>query len=466
MPTTARERTWEWRHFAALWVGMVVCVPTYTLAAGLIAGGMSLTQAVLTVFLGNLIVLVPMLLIGHAGAKHGVPYPVLARASFGVLGARLPAMLRAVVACGWFGIQTWIGGMAIYQILNILTGDALRGTPLGYFGADLGQLACFLVFWAIHLYFIKHGTESIRWLETWSAPVLLVMGVALLGWAWMQAGDWSKLLGQPATFQSDAEFWAAFWPSLTAMVGFWATLALNIPDFTRFAKSQKDQVLGQALGLPIPMGFFAFIGAAVASATLLVYGKAIWDPVELAGHMGGFAVVLALLLLIIATLTTNIAANVVSPAYDFSILAPQKIDFARGGYITAAVGILMHPWFLLGSLSGYIFTWLIGYSGLLGPIAGILLADYYLVRQTELDATALYRRHGEYAYGGSGWNPAALIAFALGVLPNVPGFLQAASNGAIQVPAFLNTLYGYAWFVGLGIAFVVYLGLMAGKRRA
>ncbi|MBL1430093.1 MAG: NCS1 family nucleobase:cation symporter-1 [Robiginitomaculum sp.] len=458
-PATEDERTWGMWSFASLWVAMVVCVPTYMLSGGLIAAGMNWWQAVLTVFLGNVIVLVPMVLIGQMGTKYGVPFPVLLRSAFGTKGAKIPAIARGLVACGWFGINTWVGGSAIYVILNSLTGDMFKGSDLPVLGIDLAQTVCFLVFWAMHLYFIKKGTESIRWLETLAAPFLLAMGLALLAWAYVKAGGFGEMLSAPSQFviggAKEGQFWGVFVISLTAMVGFWATVALNIPDFTRFAKSQRDQMLGQAIGLPIPMALFAFISVAVTSATVQIYGEAIWNPVELAGRMGGIGVIFALVALVIATLSTNLAANVVAPAYGFSNLAPSKISFQMGGYITAAIGILIFPWKLVEDAGAFIFTWLVGYSALLGPIAGLLIADYFLLRKQELKLEDLFRSDGIYA-ANNGWNRAGLIAFVVGILPNLPGFLHTA--GFVDaVPAVFDGIYAYAWFVGFAVAGVVYL---------
>ncbi|WP_417460429.1 NCS1 family nucleobase:cation symporter-1 [Kordiimonas sp.] len=460
-PTASAARTWDWKAFAALWVAMVVCVPTYMLAAGLVSEGMAWWQAVLTVLLGNAIVLIPMILIGHAGAKHGVPFPVLLRSAFGTKGARIPAMARGLVACGWFGINTWVGGSAIYVIINALTDGAIMGDALPFLGISFGQFICFMAFWAMHLYFIKHGTESIRWLETYAAPFLLAAGLALLIWAYQNAGGFGVMLSSPSQFieggAKEGQFLGTFIAGLTAMVGFWATMALNIPDFTRFAKSQRDQIIGQALGLPLPMALFAFISVAVTSATVTIYGEAIWDPVALAGRMGGLGVVVALAALVVATLTTNLAANVVAPAYGFSNLSPSKISFKTGGYITAGIGIAIFPWKLLATAGGYLFVWLVGYSALLGPIAGILIADYFLIRKCELDRDALFSHAGQYG----AWNVAGLVALVVGIAPNLPGFLHAA--GALEsVPVIFDTLYSYAWFVGLFVAGGLYL-IMAKK---
>lgn len=469
-PTSAAQRTWRWFHFTALWVGMVMCIPAYTLAASLIESGMSWRQAVGTVFLGNLIVLLPMLLIGHAGAKYGIPYAVLARASFGTRGARLPALLRALVACGWYGIQTWFGGMMIYTLVGVLLGQPLAGDKIAGLGINLGQLVCFLLFWAIQFYFVVHGIESIRKLETYTAPIKIVICFVLLAWAYKQAGGFGPVLEQPSQFveggKKAGQFSAVFWPSLTAMVGFWATLALNIPDFTRFAKSQRDQLVGQAVGLPAPMGLLAALAVFVTSATVVIYGKAIWDPVDLASRMSGAAVLIALIILLIDTVSVNLAANLVGPAYDFSALSPRHVSYKTGGYITVGIAIAIMPWKILESTQGYIFTWLIGYSALLGPVAGILIVDYYLLRRTELQVDALYCEGGEYSYRG-GWNWVAVLAFVLGVLPNVPGFLNAAFPQSFpDVGDLFKQIYTYAWFVGLGIASVVYRVGMAGKVAA
>lgn len=467
-PTGAAHRTWCWQHYASLWVGMVMCIPSYVIASGLLDQGMSAWQAVATVFLGNAIVLAPMLLIGHAGAKYGVPFAVVVRASFGVRGAKLPAFLRAIVACGWFGIQCWMGGSAIYVIGNILSGGALVGEVIGWLGIDPGQLVCFLAFWALHLYFIARGPESVRWIETITAPLKIVVVMALLAWAWHRAGGFGALLSTPSQFAPGGtkagQFWSVFWPSLTAMIGFWSTLAMNIPDFTRFARSQRDQRIGQIVGLPVPMAALAFVGVAVTSATVSLYGKAIWDPVDLASRMEGIAVVIGLLIIVIDTLCTNLAANTVGPAYDFAAIFPRRLTFATGGYLTAVIGVVMMPWKLIASTQGYIFTWLIGYGALLGPVLGIMLADYWLIRRTEMTLRDLFDVDGQYRYR-KGWNMAALASFVVAVLPNVPGFLHAAfPNTFPDVPAFLVGLYSYAWFVGLFVAMALYMALMSGEK--
>jgi len=458
-PVSFANRTWGKWDIAALWVGMAICIPTYQLASGLIANGMNWWQAVLTVFLGNLIVLLPLALNARAGTAYGIPFPVLLRSSFGVYGANIPAMMRAVVACGWFGIQTWIGGSAIHTIIVIVFGlDPARGQSLPILGIPLSEFLCFMLFWGINMAVVVRGIDSIRSLEIFGAPFLLLVGLGLLTWAYFAADGFGPIFSQPSKFAGSAEFWTAFVPGLTAMVGFWATLSLNIPDFSRYAKSQRDQVLGQAIGMPGTMAAFAFIGVATTSATIVVFGEAIWDPVALLARFDHPLVVIpGLLALTIATLTTNIAANIVSPANDFSNLWPSKITFKMGGVIAGVIGILMQPWWLMSDPSGYIFKWLLGYSALLGPIGGIMIADYYLLRKQKLDPEALYQSRGVYRFSG-GFSLTALLALFLGILPHAPGFLvQIGVLDAQQVPAFFLGLYNFSWFSGFGIAFCLHV---------
>jgi NCS1 family nucleobase:cation symporter-1 len=460
-PVPPEGRTWTWANVAALWVGMAVCITTYTLAAGLIEQGMSWRQATLTILLGNLIVLVPMTLNAHPGTKYGIPFPVLLRAPFGTVGANIPAVMRGLVACGWFGIQTWVGGEAIYATAAVVFGfDPAVRPLLPVLGISPGELACFLLFWAVNVFFILRGMESIKWLETFAAPFLLVVGIALVAWAWNAADGFGPIFAQPARFASPAEFWPVFGAGLTAMIGYWATLSLNIPDFSRFARSQRDQVVGQALGLPATMTFYSFIGIVVTSATVVIFGESIWDPVQVIARFGvPWLSALALVTLAVATLSTNIAANVVSPANDFSNLAPRAVSFRTGGLITAVIGILIMPWKLYQDPTGYIFTWLIGYSSLLGPIAGIMIADYHVWRRRQLAVDDLYRHDGQYRYTG-GFSLVGFAALALAVLPNVPGFLvRIGLVDAAAVPGWLLTAYQSAWFVGFALGFVFYLTL-------
>ena len=458
-PVPLEARTWSRWNIAALWVGMAVCIPTYMLAATMIAAGMTWWQAVLTVLLGNLIVLGPMVANGHGGTKYGVPFPVLARASFGTVGAHVPSIARAIVACGWFGIQTWIGGAAIYSILGALgwITPATEADFLPFLGISIGQFLCFIAFWLVHVVIVLTGIESIKWLEAYAAPFLIACGIGLLIWAFVAVEDTSMLFTSSSSRPDGVSFWTIFFPALTAMVGFWATLSLNIPDFTRYCRSQADQAAGQLMGLPSTMTLFSFVGIMVTGATVVLYGEAIWDPVKLVARMGStWVVVLSMLALLIATLSTNLAANVVSPANGFSNLAPRWISFRTGAMATAVIGILIMPWRLMTDLSDYIFVWLIGYSALLGPIAGIMLCDYFLIRKTELNAEALYDPEGEYA--GVSWP--AMAALVLAVLPNLPGFINAATGSAGTDEAFFSSffdaIYGYAWFVGLPLAMIFY----------
>jgi nucleobase:cation symporter-1, NCS1 family len=447
-PTTPAHRTWSTYNYISLWFSMSMEVSTYMLASGLIAGGMNWKQALCTILLGNLIVLIPLLLNAHAGAKYGIPFPVFVRASFGTRGANLPAILRAIVACGWFGIQSWIGGQAIYAML-VVAWPSVATVPWAVW-------ACFLGFWALNMVVVWRGVESIRFLQGFSAPFMLVMALLLLVFALHKAGGVGPMLSAPSQFHSTGAFLRFFFPSLTAMVGYWATLALNIPDFTRYSKSQHAQIVGQAFGLPVAMTLYCFIGIAVTSASTVIFGHPIWSPIELMGRFHQPVVALiAMVALLVATLNVNVAANVVSPSNDISNLNPQWISFRTGGLITGFLGLAMMPWKLLSSFNNYIFGWLVGYSGLLGPVAGIMVADYFLLRHTRLDVESLYMRGGVYEYS-SGVNPRAIAALALGVALVLTGRF---------VPA-LRGLYDYAWFVGFFVSGSVYVALMRGAPSA
>ena len=441
-PVDAAHRTWSTYNYAALWVSMSVNILTYMLAASLIQGGMDWKQAVMTVFLGNTIVLAPMLLNSHPGAKYGIPFPVLARASFGVLGANVAAVLRALVACGWFGIQSWIGGEAINTLLVTLW-PPWSNNPRGV-------AICFVIFWGINLIVVLKGIEYIRFLQGVSAPILLGVGLLLLGWAYKSAGGFGPMLSAPSKFQSNSDFLKFLIPALNGTVGFWSTVSLNIPDFTRFARDQRGQVIGQAIALPTTMTLYSFIGVAVTSATVVIYGSAIWDPVQLLSRFHSpIAVVISLLAILLATLNVNIGANVVSPANDFSNLWPKRISFKIGGMITCFMGVAMMPWKLLANHRTFIFGWLGGYAAVLGPVAGIMICDYFIIRRKYLLVEDLYLRGSVYEYSG-GFNWRAVAALVLG---------SGVALVGLVIPT-LRLLYDYSWFVGFAVAFTTYLLLM------
>jgi nucleobase:cation symporter-1, NCS1 family len=446
-PANRERRHWGTYNYAALWISMSVNILTYMLAASLIQGGMNWKQAVATVFLGNTIVLIPMLSNSHPGARYGIPFPVLARASFGVLGANVAAVLRALVACGWFGIQTWIGGEAVSTLIATLI-PAWRNFP---YSTEI----CFLAFWLINLAVILKGVEYIRVLQGISAPVLLAVGLLLLAWAYRSAGGFGPMLAAPSQFASFPDFLKFLIPALNATVGFWATVSLNIPDFTRFARSQRQQMIGQALALPTTMTIYSLIGILVTSATVVIYGTAIWDPVQLLSRFHSpVAVIISLLAILLATLNVNIGANVVSPANDFSNLWPRRISFRTGGVITCFMGIAMMPWKLLGSYKTMIFGWLGGYAAFLGPVAGIMICDYFVIRRRVLRVDDLYLRGGAYEYS-RGFNWLAVIALALGA--------GTALVGLVVPP--LRILYAYSWFVGFVVSFVTYYAFMKLRKR-
>ena len=464
-PTGPEERTWTTYNIAALWIGMAIVITTYTLASGLIAAGMNWWQALLTISLGNVVVLIPMLLNAHAGTKYGVPFPVFVRSSFGVRGANFAAIARALVACGWFGIQTWIGGLALDALLSEVWD--------GWANVAGHQFVTFFVFWAVQVVIILTGIEGVKIFESYSAPLLIAGGVVLLIWGFVAGGGIGNVFSTSAQLQQgQAPFWAIFWPALAANVGYWITLSLNIPDFTRYAKSQRSQVVGQAVGLPLTMTAFSFIGISVTAATIVVFGEAIWDPVQVVTQVAGeipAILILAMIVIAIAQISTNMAANVVSPSFDFSNLAPRYISFRTGGIITAILGVVSFPWVLFHNVGAYVFTWLIGYGSLLGAIGAVMIADYWILRRRRLDLADLYKTEGRYAYSG-GWNWRAIAAVLIGVIPVIPGFLRAATtpnfSGVFENPTFIEDLYNYGLFFTFSVAGAAYLLLSMIPGRA
>ena len=534
-PVSKENRTWSKWHLAAIWVGMAVCIPTYLLASYMIKTGLNWYEALIIIGLANLIITIPMVLNGHAGVKYGIPFPVIGRAAFGTKGVHFASVTRGIIACGWFGVQTWIGGLAIYAIFNAVTGST------GELGLSVGKFIGFGIFWVINMYFIWKGTESIKWLETYSAPILIIMGIVLIYWSYAKADGFSIVLGQSVQLEKTAanitkkdnvfylnlnalkdkegvlkvtEYnivtdenttWTAYteypilisnsenikvqfrntqieesvlssvvtanvvtadgnsgsklWSYLlwlTAMVGFWATMSISIADITRYAATQKDQVAGQFIGLPATMMLYSFVGIFVTCAAIinfkdiLIADDAPWDPVSLiAKFKNPEVVIVAQVFMLIATLSTNIAANVIAPSNAFSNLWPKKISFKTGGTITGIIGILIMPWWLLNEISGF----LIFVSGLLGPVLGILIADYFLIRKKRLELAELYKEEGIYSYGKTGFNKAAMIALFVGVFLALIG---------CWVPA-LNFLYSLSWFTGFIISFVLYYLLMKNR---
>src|SRR5213078_1920614 len=459
-PVKVADRNWTTYNYAALWISMAHCIPTYMLSSGLISAGMNWWQALITILLGNSIVLIPILLNSHPGTKYGIPFPVFARASYGTYGSNLPALMRAIVACGWFGIQAWIGGEALYILLSRIPGyNSLLGGQVS--GHALGEWISFLLFWGVNIFIIYRGMDLLRKVENWAAPFVLVMTALLLGWAIWKAHGLGYLLSQQSKFHSLGEFWPTFIISLTGMIGFWATLSMNMPDFTRFGHSQREQAVGQIVALPTTMTVFAAMGVMITSAAVIIYPNMkvdeLWDPMKLVGQFHQVVIVaISMFTVVVATLAVNIAANVVSPANDFANAFPRWISFRTGGLITGIIGILMQPWRLLADPSGYIFSWLVGYSGGLASIAGVLIVDYWIVRKKRLELGDLYRVKGVYTYAG-GWNWRAVIATLIGCALAWAGPILARFGVVVD---FLQTLYNYAWFVGFGAAAITHYVLM------
>jgi NCS1 family nucleobase:cation symporter-1 len=450
-PVPLSRRNWTTYNYAALWISMAHCIPTYMLASGLMTSGMNWWQALVTILLGNTIVLAPILLNSHPGTKYGIPFPVFARAAYGTLGSNVPALMRALVACGWFGIQAWIGGEAVHTMLRTVIPGWPTLLGAGFGGHTTTEWLSFLLFWGLNVFIIYRGMDLLREVENWAAPFVLVMTTLLLWWAVDRANGFGPLLSQPGKFRTLGEFLPVFVPSLTAMIGYWATLSLNMPDFTRFGRSQREQIVGQVVALPTTMSVFAAMGVMITSATVIIYGESIWDPVLLVGRFSSpLVVAVAMFTAVVATLAVNIAANVVSPANDFANAFPRLVSFKTGGLITGLLGIAIMPWKLLADPSGYIYTWLLGYSGGLGSIAGVLIADYWIVRRCELRLEDLYLADGAYR----GWNWRAIGATLVGT--------GLAWSGLV-VPA-LRPIYDYAWFVGFFVSGLLYIALP--DRRA
>ena len=343
-PTRAAQRTWTRWNVASLWVGMAICVPTYTLGGVLTAYfGLSVSEALWTILTANIIVLIPLTLNAYPGTRYGIPCPVVLRASFGIIGSNVPSLIRAVVACGWFGVQTLFGGIAIHLMLAAMFDSwaALGGT---------GEVFGFFIFWVANITVVIRGSESIKHLETLAAPLLLLVAIGLMFWA-LPKISLTEVLSIPSDRPVGSSFFGYFMAALTAMVGFWATLSLNIPDFSRYARSQRSQVIGQIIGLPLTMLMFAGLGVVLTAASFELVGETISDPINLIGKIDSpFWVVLAMLMIILATISTNTAANIVSPTNVFQNVAPKYINENKGVILTGIIGILLMSWELLKKL--------------------------------------------------------------------------------------------------------------------
>jgi NCS1 family nucleobase:cation symporter-1 len=454
-PTKVSQRTWSRWNIASLWVGMAICVPTYTLGGVLTAYfGLSVSEALWAILIANVVVLVPLTLNAFPGTRYGLPCPVVLRASFGIVGSNVPSLIRAIVACGWFGVQTLFGGIAIHLLLSAVSDDwaALGGT---------GEVFGFFFFWAANIAVVIRGSESIKWLETLAAPLLLLVALGLLIWA-VPKVSMTELLSQPANRPEDASFLAYFMAALTAMVGFWATLSLNIPDFSRYARTQRSQIIGQIIGLPLTMLLFAGLGVVLTAASMELVGETLSDPINLIGRIDSpFWVVLAMLMIILATISTNTAANIVSPTNVFQNIAPKVINENKGVLLTGIIGILLMSWELLKrlgwldtdvSLESLYSNWLVGYSSLLGPIAGIMIVDYFLIKGQAYDVLALYQDDAGYP----AWNRSGFIAFLVPV-----GFTVIAITND-----YLGWFYTYGWFTGSILGGVIYYFAARGEVRS
>lgn len=463
-PVGAEQRTWTTYSYAALWIGMSHNLATWALAAGLIAVGMSWLQAIIVIAIANVVVLIPMLLNAHAGTKYGIPFAVFLRTMYGVRGANFGALLRAFVACGWFGIQTWLGGSGVAVVLGKIFGDWWTNAS-EVAGEPWTMWLSFAIFWILQMAMIWKGMETIRRFENWAGPAVMVVAVIMLVWMAIEVGGLGPVVDQPSKLGWGPEFWAVFFPSLMGMIAFWSTMSLSIPDFTRFSKSQKGQMVGQGLGLPTTMTFFSILAVLITSAGIALYGETIWDPNQLIGKFDNVLVVfIGIVTVVVATLAVNVAANVVSPAYDFSNVFPKLISRRTGGVITGILGIVIMPWKLLSSADTYIFVWLDFYGGLFGAVAGLMIADYWVIKRRVIDVPECYREGGRYWFTG-GWNLKAMIATIIGMVFAVGGANSAVGADGVKTGPFpvdgfipfLKVFWNYNWVVGFVVAFVLYL---------
>jgi NCS1 family nucleobase:cation symporter-1 len=447
-PVPESERTWTWLHYSTVWMGMVHNIVAYTTAASLIALGMSVWQALFTVLTANLVLILAMCANGVAGAKYGLPFPVLMRAAFGHKGAQIPVFVRAAVAMFWFAVQTYAGSVAINAIIGAVI-PAWKDLGTQILGMGINNWISFVIFWALHVAIIRHGMARVRFFELWAGPLVLVMAGVLVVWALKQAHGFGPLFHQPAKVHG-SEFWVLYGASVTGLIGVWSTLVLNIPDFTRFSRSQKDQMVGQTVGLPVTALVFSFMSILITSGTVAAYGKPIPNPVDLLIRMDSTPVlILGGIALLIATLSVNVAANVVSPAYDLVNLFPRRLTFVSAGIISTILAVVFVPWLWFEN-ADRVFQVLNVIGGALGPLAGIMLVDFFLLRRTSYDVGSFYVRSGQYAYQ-SGWNVRGLIALGIG--------LVAALAGNI-VPG-LGDLADYGWFIGLVVGAIAYYVAMA-----
>jgi NCS1 family nucleobase:cation symporter-1 len=448
-PCTLAEHSWPAAKFSSLWIGMCICLPTYSLAASMIALGMNWWEAVLTIFCGSAVVMGAILFVSHAGTKFGIPYPVFARLWFGTRGAHIPALARALIAAGWFGINSWFGGQALAAIL-----DATLPSWRGFDAANHGWAVAiaFAIFWAINVAIAMRGPQAIGRLAQIAAPTLSIAAIALLVWALRSDGGFGPILAMPGTLHGSM-FWLNFFGSIIGVIAFWATMALNIPDYTRYATSQRAQILGQVWAMPLTMALFSFVGIVVTSATEALFGTPLWNPVDLILKFPPAVVVIGGLIVILSSVTINVGANVMAPARAFENLWPSRITFSIGAILTGILALATQPWKELQSAHTYIFVWLGAYGALLGAFDGIAIADYWLVRKRRLDLAALYSPKGIYRYEG-GFNLLALVALLVGWAVALLGFFDQS----------LHFLWTGGWLFSLLGGLIAYAVLMRGTK--
>lgn len=451
-PTLDSQRNWTAYNLAACWVGMNVCIPAYQMASSAVSMGLSWWLSLLLVALGNCIVLVPILLNAHVGTKYGVPFPVYARTAFGIRGAQIPSFVRTIIGIGWTGILIWQGAESLQVAMCLII-------P-GWSSIAAGQWIMFAVFWALNIGIAYAGSNALKKFESIATPLLGITCAALLYWGIKVVVTGGYTMSQAlnaVTVPEDFNLSETVVACLVANIAFYSTWALNIPDLSRYCKDQKSQVRGQLFGMPGSMVAIAFIGVFITGVTALKFGRAYWDPnqiVEAIGSPG--AAIFAAFAISLATLTTNVTTNILPPVNGLCNLWPKGITYKRSVVIVGILTIIMQPWKLVSDPSGYIYNWLGTYGALTGPIASILIYDYYFVKKKRLALDELYLGQGSRYWYKNGFNIRAIAAWGLAILLPVLGKF---------IPLFsVFSLYG--WIVSFALGFVFYPLLMRGEKAS
>ena len=451
----AAERKWGAFSIFNVWTSDVHSLWGYYLAASLFLLCGNFVNFILAIGLGSLVIYVLMNLVGYAGVKTGVPYPVLARASFGIWGANVPALVRAVVACFWYGAQTAAASGAIVALLTRSDGMMAFHQSSHMLGHSTLEVICFVVVWALQLLIIQRGMETVRRFQDWAGPSVWIMMLILALYLSIKAGslsfgseipqdvllDKTKDAGVPGEPGSTAALFAV----AATWITYFAALYLNFCDFSRYAPDTATVRKGNLWGLPVNLILFCLVAGITTTAAYTVYGEVLIHPDQISAKFESWLLaLLAALTFAVATLGINVVANFVSPAFDFANVFPKRISFKRGGYIAALIALVLYPFAPWEGGAAH-FVGVIGAT--MGPIFGVIMVDYYLIRKGLIDVNALYQENGQYRFQ-SGWNVAAFVAAGIGAI-----FSSILPNFTDVLPSWWGV---YGWFFGVGIAAIAY----------